>query len=67
MYVLSEQHSSVVGHSKCEGVLVCGFGSPFSVMEGCSVYSWFHGVMNVSVDFVVEIFSLFVWSHVSSM
>ena len=31
------------------------------------MYSLFHGVMSVSVDFVVETFSLFVWSHVSSV
>ena len=30
-----------------------GIGSPFSVAGGCSVYYWFHGVMIVSVDFVV--------------
>ena len=31
------------------------------------MYSLFHGVMSASVDFVVETFSQFVWSHVSSM
>ena len=31
------------------------------------MYSWFHGVMSVSVDFGVETYSLIVWSHVSSM
>ena len=31
------------------------------------MYSWFHGVMSLSMDFVVENFNLFVWSHVSSM
>ena len=36
-----------------------GISSPFSVMGGCRVYSWFFGVMNVSVDFAVETFSLF--------
>ena len=31
------------------------------------MYSSFHGVMSVSVDFAVETFSLFFWNHVSSM
>ena len=31
------------------------------------MYSLFHGVMRVRVDFVVETFSLFVWSHISSV
>ena len=44
-----------------------GISSQFSVTGGCRVYSWFHGVMSVSVDFVVETFSLLVWSHVSSV
>ena len=30
------------------------------------MYSWLYHVMSVSVDFVVESFSLFVWSNVSS-
>ena len=49
------------------GLFVYGISSPFSVTGGWSVYSWFHGVMSVSVDFDVETFSLFVWRHVSSM
>ena len=44
-----------------------GIGSPFSVTGGYSLYSWFHGVMSVIVDYFVEIFSLFLWIHVSSM
>ena len=31
------------------------------------MYSVFHGVMSVSVDFFVETFSRFVWSFVSSV
>ena len=33
-----------------------GIGSPFSVTGGRSVYSLFHGVMSVNVDFAVETF-----------
>ena len=29
------------------------------------MYSFVHGVMSLSVDFVAKTFSLFVWSHVS--
>ena len=38
-----------------------------SVTVGWSEYSWFHGVMSVSVDLVGETLSLFVWSHSSSV
>ena len=65
LYVLSERHSSVT--SSVVGQLVYGICSPFSMTEGCSVYSRFHGLMSVSVDFDVETFSLFVWTHFSSM
>ena len=49
------------------GWLVYEISSPLSVTGGFRVYSLFHGVMSVSLDFAVEIFSLFVWSPVSSV
>ena len=49
------------------GLLVRGISSSFRVTGGFRVCSRFHGVMSVSVNFVVETFSLIVWSHVSSV
>ena len=66
LYVLSERYSSVLGHTKCGGVVGVWVSSPFSVMGGFRVYSLSHGRMSVSVNFVVETFSLIVWSYVSS-
>ena len=68
LYVLSKRHSAVMVHSKCGGMVgVWDRFSLFSVTGGCSGCSLLNGVMSVSVDFVVQSFSLFVWSHVSSM
>ena len=44
-----------------------GMGVILGVTVGCVEYSWFQGVMSVSVDLVGETLSLFVWSHSSGV